>query len=266
MAIDSAALTKALDWNGLDRIAEPLASTVRGAYESQGAVGQQVKDLAHGVWLGHPLHPVLTDIPVGAWTVALALDAAAADDPGMRRAARLAIGVGLVGALGAAVTGLTDWSETSGRSRRLGLVHGLLNIAATGLMAASWLERGNGGRSAGLATRTYPLEYYATEETVNTVVFELPEGFRWVPWNRGYTWNCGCLSYESTLTQHRQTLQFTDRFRVSRKTYLPGTDYRHYRSCLQTMAELAKQWLIIERKPFTQPNGLNGPVAPDPQG
>jgi len=152
MAIDSAALTKALDWNGLDRIAEPLASTVRGAYESQGAVGQQVKDLAHGVWLGHPLHPVLTDIPVGAWTVALALDAAAADDPGMRRAARLAIGVGLVGALGAAVTGLTDWSETSGRSRRLGLVHGLLNIAATGLMAASWLERGNGGRSAGLAT------------------------------------------------------------------------------------------------------------------
>ncbi len=138
--------------------------------------------------------------------------------------------------------------------------------ASENLMAFRNHWIGYNSRSAGLATRTYPLDYYATEETVNTVVFELPEGFRWVPWNRGYTWNCGCLSYESTLTQHRQTLQFTDRFRVSRKTYLPGTDYRHYRSCLQTMAELAKQWLIIERKPFTQPNGLNGPVAPDPQG
>ncbi|OQA05435.1 MAG: hypothetical protein BWY66_02489 [bacterium ADurb.Bin374] len=138
--------------------------------------------------------------------------------------------------------------------------------ASENLMAFRNHWIGYNSRSAGLATRTYPLDYYATEETVNTVVFELPEGFRWVPWNRDYTWNCGCLSYESTLTQHRQTLQFTDRFRVSRKTYLPGTDYRHYRSCLQTMAELAKQWLIIERKPFTQPNGLNGPVAPDPQG
>lgn len=121
-------------------------------------------------------------------------------------------------------------------------------------------------RSAGLATRTYPLDYFSTEETVNTVVFELPEGFGWVPWNRDYNWNCGCLSYESTLTQHLQTLQFTDRFRVTRKTYPPAAEYRHYRGCLQIMSELAKQWLIIERKPLAQPGGLKGPLAPDPQG
>jgi nitrite reductase/ring-hydroxylating ferredoxin subunit/uncharacterized membrane protein len=104
------------------------------------------------VWLGHPLHPVLTDVPIGAWTAALALDAAAGDDAGMRRAARFAIGVGLLGAVGSAITGLTDWSETSGRPRRMGLVHGLLNIAATGLMAASWLERGQDSASGGRLT------------------------------------------------------------------------------------------------------------------
>ncbi|HNW37112.1 MAG TPA: hypothetical protein PKM25_19380, partial [Candidatus Ozemobacteraceae bacterium] len=121
-------------------------------------------------------------------------------------------------------------------------------------------------RSAGLATRTYPLDYYAAEETVNTVVFELPEGFQWVPWNRGYTWNCGCVSYESTMTQHNQTLLFTDRFRISRKTYEPVTEYQHFRGCLQMMSELSKQWLIIEQKPPSQPNGLPGTLAPDPQG
>lgn len=152
MAENAAALAKVLDYDGLDRIAKPVAKAVRAAYQSQGEVGRQAKNLVHGVWLGHPLHPVLTDIPVGAWTAALALDAAAGDDPGMRRAARLAIGIGLAGALGSAVTGLTDWSETSGRSRRMGLVHGLLNLAATGLLAVSWLERGNGGRTAGRAT------------------------------------------------------------------------------------------------------------------
>lgn len=152
MANNAAALARVFEYDGLDRVAKPLAGAVRKAYESQGEAGRQVKNLVHGVWLGHPLHPVLTDIPVGAWSAALALDAAAGDDPGMRRAARLAIGVGLLGAAGSAITGLTDWSETSGRARRLGLVHGLLNVAATALMASSWFERGSGNRSAGRAT------------------------------------------------------------------------------------------------------------------
>jgi nitrite reductase/ring-hydroxylating ferredoxin subunit len=68
------------------------------------------------------------------------MDAVAAD-AGMRRAATFAIGVGLAGAAGSAVTGLTDWSETDGRARRLGLVHGLLNIAATTLMATAFMLR-----------------------------------------------------------------------------------------------------------------------------
>src|SRR5215217_233180 len=134
-------LMRVVENPAIDQIAEPLSKAVRGAYEAAGPVGQQAKNALHGVWLGHPLHPVFTDIPIGAWTTALAMDVAADRDPGMRRAATFAIGVGLVGALGAAVSGLTDWSETGGRSRRTGLIHGLLNVAATSLFATAFVRR-----------------------------------------------------------------------------------------------------------------------------
>src|SRR5262245_28430870 len=145
------ALARLTDQPALDRVAQPLSRAVRTAYESAGASGQQAKNAMHGVWLGHPLHPVFTDLPIGAWTTALVLDAVAATTHNrtMERAANVAIAVGLAGAAASAVTGLTDWSETSGRSRRAGLVHGLLNIASTACYAGSFLFRRRGGRRAG---------------------------------------------------------------------------------------------------------------------
>ncbi len=148
-------LMAAVDNPAIDRVAEPLSKAVRGVYDAAGPIGQQAKNALHGVWLGHPLHPVFTDLPLGAWTTALALDAAAGDDPGMRRAATFAIGVGLAGAAGAAITGLTDWSETGGQSRRNGLIHGLLNVTATTLFAAAFALRRkdshDGGRTCAWA-------------------------------------------------------------------------------------------------------------------
>jgi nitrite reductase/ring-hydroxylating ferredoxin subunit/uncharacterized membrane protein len=135
------ALMRSVDNPAIDRIAEPLSKAVRAAYDAAGPGGRQAKNVLHGVWLGHPLHPVFTDVPIGAWTTALALDVAANGDPGMRRAATFAMGVGLAGAAGAAVTGLTDWSETDGRSRRPGLIHGLLNLTATTLFASAFALR-----------------------------------------------------------------------------------------------------------------------------
>src|SRR5881394_1627950 len=82
----------------IDGVAEPLSQAVRNAYQAGGPLGQQAKNMMHGVWLGHPLHPVFTDLPLGAWTTALALDVAADGDPGMHRAATFAMGVGLAGA------------------------------------------------------------------------------------------------------------------------------------------------------------------------
>ena len=144
-------LVQVVDTHAIDEVAEPLSKAVRSAYQSAGPAGERAKDALHGVWLGHPLHPVLTDIPIGAWTAALALDASAKGDLSMRRAATFAMGVGLVGALGAAVTGLTEWSETEGQSRRTGLIHGLLNVTATTLMATAYAMRQRDSHERGTA-------------------------------------------------------------------------------------------------------------------
>lgn len=135
----------ALQTPGLDEAADALAAGVNGAYEAAGAAKQPLKDALNGTWLGHALHPAITDVPVGAWTAALVLDAL-----GERRGARIAVGVGLLGALGAAATGLTDWTDTYGKPRRLGVVHAALNGAATLLYGASWLARGK-AHGAGVA-------------------------------------------------------------------------------------------------------------------
>jgi nitrite reductase/ring-hydroxylating ferredoxin subunit len=137
----------------LDQVAKPLGEAVVAAYRNAGGVGSAVKNALHGVWLHHPLHPVLTDIPIGAWTTALALDAKAATsgDPSYARAADYALAFGLLGAVGSAVTGLTDWSETDGRAKRVGLVHGLLNVTATALMATAYVLRRRQERRAGQA-------------------------------------------------------------------------------------------------------------------
>ena len=135
----------------LDSVGQPLSDGVRTVFRNAGPVGQAAKNALHGVWLGHPLHPVFTDVPIGAWTAALALDAReiVTGDDAYGRGADFALGVGLVAAVGAAVTGLTDWSETEGRSRRLGLLHGLLNISATARVATSYALRRSGSRPAG---------------------------------------------------------------------------------------------------------------------
>ena len=145
------AVMKLVDQPALDAIAKPLSKGVRGAFESAGEPGQRLKNALHGVQLGHPLHPVFTDIPIGAWTTAMVLACVAQSrgDRGMERAADVAIAVGLAGAAGAAVTGLTDWSETSGHARRTGIIHGLLNIAATSLFATAYVLRRQGARGSG---------------------------------------------------------------------------------------------------------------------
>jgi nitrite reductase/ring-hydroxylating ferredoxin subunit/uncharacterized membrane protein len=149
----TSAIARLTDQPALDAVAEPLSRAVRGAYDAAGSAGARMKNAVHGVWLRHPLHPVFTDLPIGAWTVGLVLDAVAAakHDRAMERAADVAVAVGLAGAAAAAVTGLTDWSETAGRSRRTGLVHGLLNIAATTLYATAYVLRKRGSRATGQA-------------------------------------------------------------------------------------------------------------------
>lgn len=123
---------------------------VKNAYAAAGEKGQAVKNALNGVWLGHPLHPAITDVPVGSWTAAAVLDLldlAGKDQyaPG----ADAVIAIGLVGAVGAALSGLTDWSDTYGKPQRVGAVHGLVNTVAAALYGTSYCLRKKGKRGWG---------------------------------------------------------------------------------------------------------------------
>jgi len=135
----------------LDRVAEGVQPKVQNAVEAGGTTARNVLD---GVWFEAPLHPALTDVPIGSWTAAAAFDGLhlATDSRAMRNAADASLAFGVVGALGAAVTGLSDWRYLSGGSRRMGVAHALLNTIGLVLSIASLILRAAGRRNAGRLT------------------------------------------------------------------------------------------------------------------
>ncbi len=141
---------KKQEW--LEPIAERLQPTIAAALGADGPVGPKIADILHGTWLGHPLHVVLTDVPIGSWTAAAVLDALE-EMTGSRaigRGADAVIAVGLVGAAGTAITGLADWSKIGGgQPRRIGLAHALLNATATACYVTSLCLRSTHSRRAG---------------------------------------------------------------------------------------------------------------------
>ena len=127
----------------IDKVGKPVASKVAGL------IGHgPVKDVLSGTWTGHPLHPVMTDLPIGFWTSSFMLDLVG----GKRSAAasQRLIGLGILSAVPTAAAGLSDWSDTLGEERRIGTVHAAANVAALGLYAWSWLARRAGRRGAGV--------------------------------------------------------------------------------------------------------------------
>lgn len=135
----------------LDTLADPLQNWMRSL--SRFPAWRRLKDVLHGTWLGHPVHPSVTDIPIGAWSSTMALDCIwlASEQPGLMRAADITLLLGLAGASVSALTGLTDWSETDATDRRIGIAHGLLNSCALLANLCSYGLRLGGKRRAGIA-------------------------------------------------------------------------------------------------------------------
>lgn len=136
--------------NWLDALADPLQNWARSL--SRFPTLKKVKDALHGTWFGHPLHPAITDIPLGSWSATLLLDCAwmASEHPEMARASDMTLALGLVGAGAAAVTGFADWSETDATDRRVGLAHGLLNAGAVVTNLVSYGLRKSGKRQTAI--------------------------------------------------------------------------------------------------------------------
>lgn len=132
----------------LDGLSDRLQPVVRDAV---GATGRRGADLLDGVWLGAPLHPALTDVPVGALTAAVTLDGVATvtGSRTIDRQADGALAVSVASALAAATTGLSDWRDMRGEKRRLAAAHGLLNVIGLAFNVTSLGLRLGGRRRAG---------------------------------------------------------------------------------------------------------------------
>ncbi|TDC53007.1 iron-sulfur protein [Actinomadura sp. KC345] len=128
----------------LDKVAKPSSSMVKRVVRPK-----VVRNLLSGTNLGHPLHPMLTDVPIGAWTMAGLLDAVGGREA--EPAADLLVTAGIAAAVPTALTGANDWSDTLGGERRVGLVHAAANSAALMLYAASLAARRRGDRGKGKA-------------------------------------------------------------------------------------------------------------------
>jgi nitrite reductase/ring-hydroxylating ferredoxin subunit/uncharacterized membrane protein len=131
--------------SGLDPAAKAAAKLVRGAIPPG-----PVKDALSGTWLGHAVHPLLTDTVIGTWTSALILDVAGGRDAA---AADRLVAAGVLAALPTATTGITDWADGEPGNdgvRRVGAVHALGNVTALGLQVASLAARRRGARRRGV--------------------------------------------------------------------------------------------------------------------
>ena len=139
------------DIDALDRVAGPVSRTAKKLVPAG-----PVKDVLSGTPVGHPIHPPLTDVPIGCFTAATVLDLLGGSR--FEDAVEDLLLVGIVSAVPTASAGLSDWSDTYGSEQRVGLAHAVVNVAALGLFAGSLAARRRGssgiGRMLGLAGLT----------------------------------------------------------------------------------------------------------------
>ena len=135
----------------LDQPAQKLADVVHAATRPR-----LVKNALSGTWLGHRFHPLLVELPIGFWSGALMFDVIATRRA--RWAADVLVGSGVVAAVPTAAAGLSDWADTFGGPKRIGLVHASCNTLAllsySGSLVARLLRRRKAGVGLSLVGAT----------------------------------------------------------------------------------------------------------------
>jgi nitrite reductase/ring-hydroxylating ferredoxin subunit/uncharacterized membrane protein len=146
------AMTQIVDRTAGASALDPVASRLTAL---TGKVPVAVRDALHGVWLGHPLHPMLAQVPVGSWLGAAVLDTLAVMTPegerraGVERSAAALLATGLAAVPVTAAAGSADWSKLHPEQQRVGLVHAAANVVAASLLTASLVQRRRGRQGAG---------------------------------------------------------------------------------------------------------------------
>jgi nitrite reductase/ring-hydroxylating ferredoxin subunit/uncharacterized membrane protein len=171
-----------------DRVSflDPVSDALQKATNT---LPKAVRDVLDGTWLGVPLHPALTDVPLGSWTAAVGLDVldVASRDRRYADAADAALALGVAAAVPAAATGLNDWSWLRGDAKRIGTIHAIVNSTGLALNIASLVarRRGDRGRGRALSTVAYGGALFSAHlggilsfglgVRVNRTAFESPE-------------------------------------------------------------------------------------------
>ena len=130
-----------------------LARAVDGFYRVLGRPGKWLQDFINGSWLGHPVHPVVTDVVLGGAALIAVFDLATlilgAD--GLETASLVGVGIVALAGIGASTTGLTDFKDThTGDERNVVVLHGLINIVATVVYVVSFFARLGGANDLGI--------------------------------------------------------------------------------------------------------------------
>ena len=144
---------------GLEQAGKQLAGSIHSAVLQGGSLTRALADALHGTWFGHPLHPALTDIPIGAWALAAGFDAYAALGGGhhAERTADSLIAIGVAAAVPTALAGMADYSAMDDRVMAVGAAHALLNSTGLGLYLLSIWSRASGRRGLGVLLSTTAL-------------------------------------------------------------------------------------------------------------
>jgi len=145
--MDTPIVLRAIERADIDRVVDAVHRPVRGFMERF----PTIRAALDGSWLGHPLHPAIVPLPIGAWATAVVLDIASmTGNKRYSRAADAACGLGVVSLAPAVLAGLAEFSHLDGEPRRVAFIHATTNAVAGGLLIGSFFLRKAGLRGAGI--------------------------------------------------------------------------------------------------------------------
>ncbi len=136
-----------------DKPSKAVAAAVRRTLRAT-----RTADLLRGAWLGHPLHPLVVTVPLGAWISSAVLDWGTHNDD----VARKLVAIGLAATPPAIVLGLADYADLDERQRRVGLLHAAANTLAATIFTASYRARRHGEHRKGAVLGLFALTVVGT--------------------------------------------------------------------------------------------------------